>query len=172
MKKLEELLNLFRNEFNFKTLSNGTELICHTPDIGKDAWLHEVYYKLDYLEINELQNKMNFIFPEEYKNLLTICNGFNFFSDSMSVFGARKSYKRIGDESHQPYDLYDMNLENRKNKNLFVIGSCDDNENIIAYDKINNIFGIYHRDTYQLLDKFETLTELLEKKINELLKQN
>lgn len=165
----EKILNVLKKDYlnNYKILSNKNELICHTPQIAPQAWLHEIYYKLNNQEILDLESKIGKKMPEEYKAFLLMCNGINIFSDSLSIFGVRKSYKRIGDEAHQPYDLYEMNNENRNNinKNNLIIGSCDDNNNFIVYNLEENNICIYNRDNYNIIEKFNSLIELLEKKI-------
>ena len=167
--KFEKILNDLKENYlnNYKILSNKNELICHTPQIAPQAWLHEIYYKLNKQEILELENKIEKEIPEEYKLFLLTCNGINISSDCLSIFGIRKSYKRIGDEAHQPYDLYEINNENRNNinKNNLIIGSCDDNNNFIIYNLKENNICIYNRENYNIIEKYNSLIELLEEKI-------
>lgn len=109
-----EILNRWKNGGK-KKLSNGTELICHVPHVAPEAWLHEIYAPLSKENIESLENAVPLKLPQEYKEFLLRTNGINIFSDSLSIWGLRKSYSRSGDEAIQPYDVISMNKERPKN---------------------------------------------------------
>jgi hypothetical protein len=119
-----------------KTLPNGTRLICHVPHVGTEAWLHEIYHGLQEDTISELEHRINKKFPEEFNELLKYMNGINIFSDSLSIWGYRSSYVRIGDESIQPYDLVDLNKEREEliPENWLLFGSYSWDGSIMVLD--------------------------------------
>ncbi|CRK84725.1 SMI1/KNR4 family protein [Neobacillus massiliamazoniensis] len=115
--QIHETLSILENwrDKGFRKLSNGTEIICHVPKIGPEAWLHLVYAPLpeetiDSLEQHVVAKKMPQVLKEFYRKM----NGINLFSDVFCVNGLRTSYVRTGNESIQPYDLVTLDSGRHK----------------------------------------------------------
>jgi hypothetical protein len=110
IEQTREIINKWKQK-GFRTLNNGTEIICHVPLKGPEAWLHDIYAPLTEEQINTIERsvftkKIPAVLKEFYREM----NGINLFSDTFNVYGLRFSYVRTGDESIQPYDLITPNL--------------------------------------------------------------
>lgn len=94
-----------------KWLSNGVRLICPTPHVAPEAWLHVLYPPLASEKIEGLEKKLGISLPQDFKDFLLRANGLEMFSYRISVFGVRKNMARTGDEAWQPFDLVDHNYD-------------------------------------------------------------
>jgi hypothetical protein len=94
-----------------KLLSNGVRLICPTPHVAPEAWLHVHYPPLASKKIEGMEKKLGVPLPNDFKDFLRRANGVQMFSYHISIWGVRKNYARTGDEAWQPYDLVDHNFD-------------------------------------------------------------
>lgn len=92
-----------------KYLTNGTRLICPTPNVAPEAWLHVIFAPLNDEEIRKLDEQCRIRLPLDFQEFLLKSNGAFFFSYWIAIWGLRKSYSRTGDEAWQPYDIHDHN---------------------------------------------------------------
>lgn len=109
--KVIEVLK-FWERCGIRKTQNGSLLICHVPHVALEAWLHEIYYPLSQEKISKLENQLQKGLPSELIQFYGIANGLNIFSDSLSIWGLRESYERVGDGATQPYDIVALNEEN------------------------------------------------------------
>ena len=91
-----------------KLLENGTRLICPTPHIAPQAWLHVLFPPLSDEGVRQLAELSGFDLPDDFRSFLQRSNGARLFSE-ISIWGRRRSYVRVGDDAWQPYDLLDHN---------------------------------------------------------------
>ena len=95
------------------TLADGTRLICPTPHVGPQAFLHALYPPLTSHELDELQLHLGMPLPAQLQAFYASCNGFNCFSDAWSIDGWRRQPGRELAAARQPYDLRTPNVEER-----------------------------------------------------------
>lgn len=94
-----------------KLLSNGVRLICPTPHVGPEAWLHVLFPPLAPQKIEDMERKLGVPLPDDFKDFLRRANGVMLFSYRISVWGVRETQARTGDEAWQPYNLVSHNHE-------------------------------------------------------------
>jgi hypothetical protein len=94
-----------------KLLSTGVRLICPTPHVAPEAWLHVLFPPLSPSEIEAIEKNLGMLLPDDFKHFLLRANGLELFSYRVSIFGLRKSLAREGDEAWQPFNLVSHNLE-------------------------------------------------------------
>ncbi len=169
----DKFISKFKESFlkwksgGIKELENGTEMICHVPHIGPEAWLHVLYVGLSEDEIIELQNKLAIQIPYVYKNYLKKFNGLNVFSDSISLWGFRRSFTRTGKNSIQPYDIVSLNSERPKgtpNTWLFFGGySWDGTRLFFDLEQGEDTIKVYRcaRRKCEILQEWESFEEWL-----------
>ncbi|MDQ0202303.1 SMI1/KNR4 family protein [Neobacillus ginsengisoli] len=154
-------------EKGYRELKNGTEIICHVPKNGPEAWLHKIYAPLpeeaiNVLERNVVTKKVPLVLKEFYRKM----NGINLFSDVFCVFGVRTSYVRTGDESIQPYDLITPNLERHiecpKSWLIFGSYSWDGSEVVMDTAELEypKVFRI-ERWTTNILQEWDSFSDWL-----------
>lgn len=143
-----------------KVLENGTELICQTPHIAPQAWLHILYPSLKVEQIKEYEMRFPNQFPSEYSGFLEMTNGINIFSDSLSIWGLRNNYERIGDRAIQPYDILALNTERPKGcpSSWLFFGSYSWDGTRMMFDlgesfEINRVYRCARRST-QILQEW------------------
>ena len=95
------------------TLADGTRLICPTPHVGPQAFLHALYPPLTGHELAELQHHLGMPLPAQLRAFYAHCNGFNCFSDAWSIDGLRHQPGCELAAARQPYDLRTPNVEER-----------------------------------------------------------
>lgn len=154
-------------------VNKGTILICKAPHIGTEAWFHEIYLpSLNEDEIKHIATSLKVDLPDDYIEFFKEFNGINIFSDELSIWGLRKSYKRTGDEVYQPYDVITHNQELRAKKpgSVLVVGSYSYDNSLIAYnlaDSKTKVFR-YNSSKFKVLNTWQSLTELLESEVKRL----
>lgn len=128
-----------------KIITNGARLICPVPHVAAKAWLHLIYAGLTDAKITELQNKLDKIMPRDYIDFLKNANGINIFSDSISIWGLRNSYIRVGDEAIQPYDVVALNAEKTREMpdSWFLFGSYSWDGSTMVYDLSKDSSKVY-----------------------------
>lgn len=113
-----------------KLLSNDVRLICPTPHVGPEAWLHVLFPPLAPEKIEEMEKVLGVPLPDNYKGFLLRANGLMLFNYRISVFGLRKDMARRGDEGWQPHDLTHHNYETERPAgspdNVVYFGSAPD----------------------------------------------
>jgi hypothetical protein len=97
-----------------KVLSTGVRLVCPTPHVAPEAWLHVVFPPLAPEKIAETEKKLAAALPEDFKKFLLQANGLALFSYQLDVFGVRETWVRTGDVAWQPFDLVDHNYETER----------------------------------------------------------
>jgi SMI1 / KNR4 family (SUKH-1) len=115
---------------------NGTLRIGHVPHIAPEGYLHHLLPPISQENLETLQDKIGWDFPESLCELLKIHNGISLF-DHVSVYGKRTSYKRsdIDAMMEQPYDMVLPNtLERPDNapEELIFIGSLGDDRQLVG----------------------------------------
>ncbi|MES4793016.1 MAG: hypothetical protein C4321_08570 [Chloroflexota bacterium] len=137
-----------------RILSSGTELICHTPWISREAWLHIIYRPLDIEAISTMEKALRRPLPPDLKEFYFRANGIHVFSDAFAIDGLRKNFARVGDASWQPYSLVHSNLESfpRCPEEYLFFGSYEDGSKV-AYvhpDETSDVIQV-DCDTGQVL---------------------
>lgn len=110
--KLEIMLKRYE-PLGVRNLANGTRLIGHVRHQAPDAYLHILFSGLNEKELSALEAKAGRPLPVCLKKFYAYSNGLELFSDSLSFYGLRTSYKRQGDEIWQPYCVSDPNVLER-----------------------------------------------------------
>lgn len=108
--------------------TNGARLIGHAPHVGKQAFLHGLYSPLSESDVLDLEAHLGMKIPEHLLGFYSACNGFNYFSDTLSLDGLRRTAGRGLDAVHQPYDLLTPNVDERledASPDMFFIGGYD-----------------------------------------------
>jgi len=88
-----------------RRLASGAWLICPTPHVAPEAWLHVVFPPLSDNDIRDLEKQCGSVLPTDFREFLLRANGVSIFSSRIKVWGLRRSYARTGDEAWQPFDL-------------------------------------------------------------------
>jgi hypothetical protein len=88
-----------------RRLENGTKLICPAPHVAPAAWLHALFGPAQESQISSAESKCGIEFPREFRDFLVRTNGLFLFSNSISIWGIRTSYERVGDAAWQPFDI-------------------------------------------------------------------
>jgi hypothetical protein len=116
MENIESAIRLLEKwgEKSKKTTQNGSLIICHVPHVAPEAWFHELYKGLDEETIYDYEKQFPVKFPRVYREFLRMYNGINIFSDSLRIWGLRRSYERTGEGIYQPYELLLLNSERPK----------------------------------------------------------
>lgn len=131
-----------------KTLQNNTLLICPTPHVAPQAWFHRIYKGISDEGTQEIEQKLNKTLPSDLTLFLKFFNGLNIFSDSLSVWGLRKSYSRSGEASFQPYDLIELNKEQEGQipDSWILFGSYSWDGSFMIYDLSKNSNTVFRCD--------------------------
>jgi hypothetical protein len=171
MDKNNIMIPLLRwREGGIKELTNGTILICNVPHIAPQAWLHRLYNGLDETEISNLEETVKL--PYDFISFLRVFNGFHLFSNSISIWGKRKSYERKGENIFQPHDLLDLNQELKGEipSSWLVIGSYPWDGSKIAYDLEKDEKKVFRFDaeTGEIYNTWESIFERLNIEIERL----
>jgi hypothetical protein len=132
----EELFNRIIKTVNkwapkgVKVLPTGVRLICPTPLVAPEAWLHVVFPNLSPIEIDTMEKKLGMLLPNDFQQFLLQANGLHLFSYRISIFGLRKTWAREGDEAWQPFNLVSHNYKNDRPHgsptNVLYFGTYDD----------------------------------------------
>lgn len=159
-----------------RELESGTKLICHVPHVAPEAWFHIIYSNLSTEEVLKISSALPYGLPSEFEDFLTEANGLNIFSDSLSIWGLRKSYMRIGDESIQPYDLLAMNRERPEScpESWVFFGGYSWDGSRVLFDTSDNTDSskvyLCARDSAQILKQWTSFREWIVSEIDRLSK--
>lgn len=174
--RLVSILNRW-SERGEKVLDNGTRLICPTPHVGSDAWLHCLFANLSTSDVDKLEEQAGVLFPEEFREFLFKANGVSLFSSNIAVFGKRFSYVRTGDASWQPFDIIHFNEDSRPTNsptNVYFFASPDRGDTCCFFEAVGE--GAYrvgktNRDEFLPLQYWQNFWEWLFSEVRELAKQ-
>ena len=97
-----------------KVTANGVRLICPTPHVGPEAWLHVLFPPLAPGKVAEMEGRLGLPLPADFKDFLLRANGLMLFTYRVSVWGLRETMSRRGDAAWQPHDLVDLNYETER----------------------------------------------------------
>ena len=106
--------------------SNGTRLIGRVPHVAPMAWFHELYRGLDFSELESLEKRLDAPLPDEFREFLTFSNGLNAFSDTLKIFGMRRTRTRSATAAQEPYDLLLETVHTRPLPGLICFGGIGD----------------------------------------------
>jgi hypothetical protein len=172
-KEIFKLLSKWE-EGGFRELDNVTKMICHVPHIAPEAWLHIIYSKASNDDIFSLKNELTYGLPLEFEEFLSVSNGLNIFSDSLSIWGIRESYVRQGDEAIQPYDLISTNSERPEGclDSWVFFGGYSWDGSSVMFDMKNGIESskvyLCETDSTNIILEWESFNEWLISEINRL----
>jgi hypothetical protein len=99
--------------FGYRQLSDGTELVGHTPHVGPDAWFHVVFPPIAPATIDQVEHEIGRSLPGPYREFLQAMNGVSLFAGSMSLYGHRRNFQRTGDAVWQPFSIRTPNTVER-----------------------------------------------------------
>jgi hypothetical protein len=139
---------------------DGTRCFGRLPQIGPLAWLYIIYPPLVDTAFPVLEERLGRSIPDQYRSLLTHCNGLNLFADSLSLDGFVLDYDRSS-FFRQPYDLATPNLDERPedaHENAFFIGGYGWDGSLLYLD--GRVFRS-SRESSSPLDSWPTLAEML-----------
>lgn len=174
--ELNKIINKLKgnNYENMKITDNKTLLICNVIHIAPEAWLHYIYIGLSDIEVLDIENKLGKSLPKLLKEFLKISNGINIFSDSISIWGRRTSYDRVGEEIYQPYDIVALNeeLEDEISSKWLAFGSYSWDGSIMYYDvtKGDEKVFICERDSTKKIKEWDNIAVWFNEEINRLSK--
>ncbi len=121
-----------------RTTKWGARLICPTPHVAPEVWLHALYRGLTKEELDSLQSRLRLPMPPELRDFLLRTNGAKLFGSSVHVWGLRFSYARTGDEAWQPFDLVLHSEQSERPAarppSVLMFGSCDEGEYRVFFD--------------------------------------
>jgi hypothetical protein len=153
-----------------ETLSNGVLLVCHVPHVAPQAWLNIFYPGLTQSMLDEYELKFPVKFPSELRLFLNTYNGMNIFSDSMSIWGWRRSYERTGKNIYQPYDLFDLNQERPKGcpEEWLFFGSYSEDGSCVFIDTHGDgkVFRAAQRSK-EIIGEWDSIKDWIEYEIDE-----
>ncbi|MDQ3996486.1 MAG: SMI1/KNR4 family protein [Gemmatimonadota bacterium] len=117
-----------------RRLDDGTELIGHVPHVAPEAWLHILFPALTPEEIRQVEAEIGRPLGPTFSSVLAMHNGLSLFSDSLYIYGHRKSVRRTGAAVRQPFSIRTPNtLERPKDaapSHLFVGGYESDGSHL------------------------------------------
>ena len=142
-----------------KLLSNGVRLICPTPHVAPEAWLHVLYPPLPPGKIEGMEKNLGVPLPDDFKDFLRRTNGLKMFSYHISIWGVRKNMARTGDEAWQPYDLVNHNFDTERPdnspKDVVYFADADDGGTWCFFEYTGDSYRVgktgrhnFHPDSY------------------------
>lgn len=98
-----------------KRLSKGVRLICPTPHLGPESWLHVLFPPLAPEKVKKMEENLGVPLPNDFRGFLQQANGLMLFNYRISVWGLRERMVRLGeDEAWFPHDLVDHNFKSMR----------------------------------------------------------
>ncbi len=167
MDYLERVVNLIDSYscLGQRILDNGTRLIGHAPHIAPEAWLHIVFPPLGSREVSFIEDDVGESLPATFSFFLQRCNGLSLFSDSLNIYGLRKSFARTGDSVWQPFSIKTPNVDERPRRSkpsYFYIGGYRWDGSLIFIDKdTEHVYRCKQRNT-KPLNHWPSFEEMLE----------
>ena len=87
--KIKQRVLIYKN-LGYKMVVDGNELIAYEPKIGERAWLFILYSSLNKTEIDYLQEKIPYRFPQVFIDFLFHLNGIGIINSTLSIMGYQK----------------------------------------------------------------------------------
>lgn len=153
--------------------SSGVWLVCPTPTVAPEAWLHVIYTPLLPEDVSNLETQLGVKFPDDFQKFLLRMNGVKLFSYWTTVFGKRESYKRTGDDSWQPHDIIDHNNQFEVPKgtplNITYFGTTNNANDWCFFDFNGNecLVGITNRQYFEPKSYYKSFGNWLENELAE-----
>jgi len=166
-----EKINKF-GQFGIKELSNGTFLVGKAPHVAPSAWLHAVFAPLSDNQIEELQDKLGILLPDDFRYFLKRANGISIFSTSLSIYGHRDNYERNLGSVWQPFDIITPNKYERPKdatKDFFFIGGYDWDGSMLYIDLRTSKVYRCSNETSTPLNEWENLGKMLVEEVDRLI---
>jgi SMI1 / KNR4 family (SUKH-1) len=138
-----------------KQLLSGVRLICPTPHIAPEAWLHVLYPPVTIEDISRLETDLRASLPKDFRDFLLRANGLELFSNNITVWGIRGKLSRSGDKAWQPFDLRSHNRSSDRPygspNSIVYFGSVGRGENRCFFEPRgpSYIVGVTNRHDYQ-----------------------
>ena len=154
--------------FNDKVL-----LIGYAPEIGSEAWLHEIYNPLSNEDIQTIENECYNILPNSYKQFLMECsNGLSCFITKLNLYGLSKMSGRSVEAVRQPFSIIDANtfrLPDNATKKEFYIGRFGADGSIVYMNKeTEKVYRCDRDDAFKIITEWDNLFDLLISEIKRL----
>ena len=92
---------------------SGARLVGHVPHVAPEAYLHVMFAPLDERDIAQLETGVGRPLPQAYRAFLRLTNGLSLFSDSLSIYGLRRTHARRGDDVWHPFSAVPPNTGER-----------------------------------------------------------
>ena len=168
---LDSLGNL--EEFESEMLPDGTELIGRVPHVAPEAGLHLFFAPATDEQIQNIQDQIGTLLPSDYANFLLEFNGISLFSNALYLYGARKNYKRSGNDVWQPFDIVVPNTLERpdalESSEIIIGGYTLDGSRLCMNRASGEIFRIDRLATGSVLNRWPDLKVFLREEIARLL---
>ena len=149
--------------FGIRTAENGTILIGHAPHVAPEAWLHKIFLPLTDNDIMLMEDEVKLPIPIPFKQFLKKSNGLQIFITKFSLYGLRRSYERIGDNTWQPFAMDTPNtIERIRNAPLdaVFIGSYSFDGSRLYMDRQNKVYRCLRWDATPI-NRWNSFEEML-----------
>ncbi|PHV12233.1 SMI1/KNR4 family protein [Chitinimonas sp. BJB300] len=151
--------------FGYDNLSNGVRLYGHVPHVAAEAWLHTVYAPLGDAQISELESVTGKNFPDIFKQFLSMTNGLNLFSGSLSIDGLRQNNERFGDASRQPFSIETPNVYEKPvgtpDTHLSIGGYKYDGSRLVIDTETLKVFRFPQTEAQPVLNEWPSFWDML-----------
>lgn len=156
----------------FRQTSLGAKLFGHVPHVAPEAWLHSVYFGLSSEEIRHLEDALGRTIPNEVEEFLRISNGLNLFSNSLFIFGLRRSNERVGDAAWQPFSIEAANTLERPSEldsdAVVVGGYFDDGSRLVVSSRTSKVTRIPKGRAGPVLTTWDGFEQMLTSEVQRL----
>ncbi len=138
-----------------KVLSTGVRLICPTPSVAPEAWLHVLFPPATGEDITTVEEALDVSLPTDFREFLVTANGLRLFSNNISVWGIRQDMSRNGDAAWPPFDLRSHNRKSDRPEgspsNIVYFGSTGRGQSWSFFDLRDGsyVVGITDRHKYR-----------------------
>lgn len=159
------------SNFGYKEQEDGAQLYGKVPHIAPLAWFHKIYANLREEELGELSKLLPNEIPIVYKDfLVNVNNGMSLFSDSLNLYGYRKSFNRTSN-LFSPFDLVSPNKEERPKdakSNHFFFGGYNWDGSLLYLDSLSLNVNRCDVDTVKSLNAWENFDAFILSEIKRL----
>jgi hypothetical protein len=143
---------------------NGGRLICRTPWIAPEAFLHRLYPPNSPELIASIAPATGRQPPRDFARLLERFNGADLFGGSLSIYGVRTSYDREADIANwQPFDvdIHQFGLSDIIGRDGMVIGSVGPDVDPVAIRSTEGDVARFNQKSRAVLETWPSLAEFL-----------
>jgi hypothetical protein len=181
MNYLEEIKQILwlNNNLGFKDYGKGAILIGHVPHVAQFAYMHRLYLPLTEDELKQLELSLNQVIPKMFKDFLRETNGISIFSDSLNIYGMRKSTEGATENKLQPFSILTPNIiERLKDADpefLFIGGYSKDGSKLYIDERTGKVFHCERYFSKQIRNEwvdFETMLLQETRRISTLFDKN